>query len=114
MLKDAREALANLNRVSATVGDPEEQEKLRKTLDDIAQLAERANATAADAQAIVTHIKKRQRHRRRPRDGRGDLRRHPGDGARPEAQPLEVSLARVIRQRRRNGRHLNLLRIHSS
>jgi phospholipid/cholesterol/gamma-HCH transport system substrate-binding protein len=57
MLKDAREALANLNRVSATVGDPAEQERIRKMLTDVAQLAERANATAGDAQAIVTHIK---------------------------------------------------------
>jgi phospholipid/cholesterol/gamma-HCH transport system substrate-binding protein len=57
MLKDAREALANLNRVSATVGDPQQQEKIRKTLQDIAQLAERANATVADTQAIVSHIK---------------------------------------------------------
>lgn len=57
ILKDAREALANLNRVSATVGDPQEQEKIRKALADIAQLAERANATAADAQAIAAHIK---------------------------------------------------------
>jgi phospholipid/cholesterol/gamma-HCH transport system substrate-binding protein len=58
MLKDAREALANLNRVSATVGDPQQQERIRKALTDIAQLAERANATAADAQAIVSHVKK--------------------------------------------------------
>jgi phospholipid/cholesterol/gamma-HCH transport system substrate-binding protein len=58
MLKDAKEALANLNRVSATVGDPAEQEKIKKALADIAQLAERANATASDAQAIVSHIKK--------------------------------------------------------
>jgi phospholipid/cholesterol/gamma-HCH transport system substrate-binding protein len=57
MLKDARDALANLDRVSSTVGDPQEQEKIRKALTDVAQLAERANATAADAQAIVTHIK---------------------------------------------------------
>jgi phospholipid/cholesterol/gamma-HCH transport system substrate-binding protein len=57
MLKDAREALANLNRVSATVGDPKEQEKIRKTLEDVAQLAERANTTVADTQAIVSHIK---------------------------------------------------------
>ncbi len=57
MLKDAKEALANLNRVSATVGDPQEQDRIRKTLADIAQLAERANATAADAQAIASHIK---------------------------------------------------------
>jgi phospholipid/cholesterol/gamma-HCH transport system substrate-binding protein len=58
MLKDAREALANLKNVSATVGDPQQQEKIRKMLTDLAQLAERANATAADAQAIVSHIKK--------------------------------------------------------
>ena len=58
LLKDAREALANLNRVSATVGDPQEQERIRKALQDIAQLAERANATVADTQAIVSHIKK--------------------------------------------------------
>ncbi|HEY1695007.1 MAG TPA: MlaD family protein [Polyangiaceae bacterium] len=57
MLKDAHEALANLNRVSATVGDPQEQEKIKKTLQDVAQLAERANATVADTQAIVSHIK---------------------------------------------------------
>jgi phospholipid/cholesterol/gamma-HCH transport system substrate-binding protein len=58
MLKDAREALANLNRVSAAMGDPQQQEKIRKALADLVQLAERANATAADAQAIVSHIKK--------------------------------------------------------
>lgn len=58
MLNDARDALANLDRVSQTVGSPEEQEKIKKALTDIAQLAERANATAGDAQAIVAHIKK--------------------------------------------------------
>jgi phospholipid/cholesterol/gamma-HCH transport system substrate-binding protein len=58
MLKDAREALANLNRVSSTLGDPKQQEEIRKMLTQLAQLAERANATAADAQAIVAHVKK--------------------------------------------------------
>lgn len=58
MLKDAREALANLNRASATVGSPEEQAKLKKAIEDIAELASRANATASDAQQIVAHIKK--------------------------------------------------------
>ncbi len=58
MLKDAREALANVNRVSATVGDAREQERIRKALQDLAELASRANATAADAQSIVAHIKK--------------------------------------------------------
>ncbi len=58
MLKDAREALANLNRASKVVGGEEEQAKLKKTIEDVAALAARANATAADAQAIVQHIKK--------------------------------------------------------
>ena len=58
MLKDAREALANLNRASKVVGGEEEQKQLKKTVEEIAQLAARANSTAADAQAIVQHIKK--------------------------------------------------------
>jgi phospholipid/cholesterol/gamma-HCH transport system substrate-binding protein len=57
LLKDAKEAMANINRASAVVGDAEGQQKLRKTVDDVSQLASRANATAADAQAIVAHIK---------------------------------------------------------
>jgi phospholipid/cholesterol/gamma-HCH transport system substrate-binding protein len=58
MLKDAREALANINRAAATIGSPEEQAKLKKAIEDIAELASRANATASDAQQIVAHIKK--------------------------------------------------------
>ena len=58
MLKDAREAMANINRASKVVGGEEEQAKLKKTVEDVAQLAARANATAADAQASVSHIKK--------------------------------------------------------
>ena len=58
LIKDAKEAIANLNRASKLVGGEEEQAKLRKTLDEVAQLATRANATAADAQTIVQHVKK--------------------------------------------------------
>jgi phospholipid/cholesterol/gamma-HCH transport system substrate-binding protein len=58
LLKDAREAMANLNRVSSTFGDAEEQAKLKKTLADVAELASRANAAVADAQTIVAHMKK--------------------------------------------------------
>lgn len=57
MLHDAKEALANLDRISATVGDPAQQDRIKKMLTDLAELAERANATAGDAQAIVNHIK---------------------------------------------------------
>jgi phospholipid/cholesterol/gamma-HCH transport system substrate-binding protein len=60
ILKDTREALANVNRASKVVGGEEEQQKLRKALEDVAALAARANATASDAQAIVAHIKKGQ------------------------------------------------------
>ncbi|HSQ66134.1 MAG TPA: MlaD family protein [Polyangiaceae bacterium] len=58
LLKDAKEALANINKASQVVGDPEGQAKLKKTLADVSELASRANAIAADAQAIVDHIKK--------------------------------------------------------
>lgn len=58
IIKDAREAVANLNRASKVIGGEEEQAKLKKAIDDVAQLAARANATAADAQSIVSHIKK--------------------------------------------------------
>jgi phospholipid/cholesterol/gamma-HCH transport system substrate-binding protein len=58
MLKDAKEGIANLNRASATIGAPEEQAKLKKALEDVAQLAAHANAAASDAQSIVAHIKK--------------------------------------------------------
>jgi phospholipid/cholesterol/gamma-HCH transport system substrate-binding protein len=58
MLKDAREAIANLNRVSGTIGSPEEHQKFKKALEDIEALANKANATATDAQAIVAHVKK--------------------------------------------------------
>lgn len=60
LLKDAREALANANRASAVFGDPEEAAKLKKTLGEVAELAARANATVADAQQMVAHMKKGQ------------------------------------------------------
>jgi phospholipid/cholesterol/gamma-HCH transport system substrate-binding protein len=58
LIKDTKEAVANLNRASKVIGGEEEQQKLRKTLDELSELAARANATAADAQSIVGHIKK--------------------------------------------------------
>jgi phospholipid/cholesterol/gamma-HCH transport system substrate-binding protein len=60
LLKDTREAIANLNRASSIVGSPEDAQKLKKSLEDLEQLATRANAAAADAQQIVAHVKKGQ------------------------------------------------------
>jgi phospholipid/cholesterol/gamma-HCH transport system substrate-binding protein len=58
LLHDAREATANLNRVSAVIGSNEQAAKLQKTIDQVAELAGRANATVADTQTIVAKIKK--------------------------------------------------------
>lgn len=60
MIKDAKESLANLNRASQLVGSPEEQAKLKKAIADVSELADRANKAVADAQGIVSHIKKGQ------------------------------------------------------
>jgi phospholipid/cholesterol/gamma-HCH transport system substrate-binding protein len=51
LLKDARDALK-------TVSGPEQQAKIKSAIADIAEIANRAKATAADAQAIVSHIRK--------------------------------------------------------
>lgn len=58
LLKDAKEGMANLNRATALVGDPKEQERYRKALHDLAELLGRANVAAADAQTVVAKIKK--------------------------------------------------------
>lgn len=58
IMKDAKEAMANVNRASAVVGGVEEQQKLKKAVDDLSQIAGRANAISSDAQTIVSHIKK--------------------------------------------------------
>mgnify|MGYP001548652657 CR=1 FL=1 len=58
LLSDAKEAIANLNRASKVVGDKDGEAKLRKTLNDVSELASRANSIASDAQSIVTHIKR--------------------------------------------------------
>lgn len=58
LLRDAREAMANVNRVSGTVGAPAEQEKIRQTINDVSEIASRAKLAAADAQSIIAHVKK--------------------------------------------------------
>ncbi len=58
LLHDAREAMANVNRISGTVGAPAEQEKIRQTINDVSEIANRAKLAAADAQSIIAHIRK--------------------------------------------------------
>jgi phospholipid/cholesterol/gamma-HCH transport system substrate-binding protein len=58
LLHDARQSLANVNRLTATVGSPEEQARIRQAIKDIAEAASKARLAANDAQAIVAHVKK--------------------------------------------------------
>jgi phospholipid/cholesterol/gamma-HCH transport system substrate-binding protein len=58
LIADARETMTNARRLSATVGSEAEQAKIKKALDDVAEVASRARATSADAQEIVAHIKR--------------------------------------------------------
>ena len=58
LLKSAREATANLNRLSAVIGSSEQAPKIEKAIHEVVELVGRANATIADTQAIVAHIKK--------------------------------------------------------
>ncbi len=58
LLHDARQTLANVNRISNTVGAPNEQAKIRQAISDVAELTSRAKLAVTDAQSIVSHIKK--------------------------------------------------------
>jgi phospholipid/cholesterol/gamma-HCH transport system substrate-binding protein len=58
LLHDARQSLANVNRLTGTIGSPEEQARIRQAIKDIADAAAKAKLAANDAQSIVAHVKK--------------------------------------------------------
>jgi phospholipid/cholesterol/gamma-HCH transport system substrate-binding protein len=58
LLADARETLANTKRLSATLGDPAAQVKIKQAVDDVADITGRAKAMTVDAQAVVSHMRK--------------------------------------------------------
>lgn len=58
MLKDARTALAAASRVASAVGSPEDAARLHTMLGDVADIASTGKAATADAQVIVSHIRK--------------------------------------------------------
>jgi phospholipid/cholesterol/gamma-HCH transport system substrate-binding protein len=55
ILRDARGAAHNANETLAAIG-PEQRTQIQDTMRNASELAERANATIADAQSIVAHI----------------------------------------------------------
>lgn len=58
LLTEGRETMTNVKRVTETVGGPEQQKKLKQTIDDVAEVAARAKATTADVQTVVGQIKR--------------------------------------------------------
>lgn len=56
LLTDLRSTLSNANDTLATVG-PEERARIRGAIEDAAELADRANRAAGDAQHIVAQIR---------------------------------------------------------
>jgi phospholipid/cholesterol/gamma-HCH transport system substrate-binding protein len=58
LLADAKVTMQNVRRVTETIGAESEQEKIKKTLSDVSEIASRAKATMTDTQAIVAHIRR--------------------------------------------------------
>lgn len=58
LLRDTRETMANVKRLSATLGSEEETARLKKTLADVSEIAAKAKLATADAQSVIAHIKK--------------------------------------------------------
>jgi phospholipid/cholesterol/gamma-HCH transport system substrate-binding protein len=58
ILADARETLANTRRLSATLGDPAQQAKIRQAVNDVAEVAGKAKALTGEAQAVVSHMRR--------------------------------------------------------
>lgn len=58
LLADTKVTMGNMRRVSDTIGAESEQEKIKKTLSDVSEIASRAKSTMTDAQAIVGHIRR--------------------------------------------------------
>ncbi|HKQ69451.1 MAG TPA: MlaD family protein [Polyangiaceae bacterium] len=54
LLKDARETMGSIKNVAGA----EQQAKIKTAISDLAEIASRAKAASADAQAIVAHIRK--------------------------------------------------------
>lgn len=56
LMSDARQAAASANETLSAIG-PQQRDEIQTALNQAAELAEEANATVADARAIVGHIR---------------------------------------------------------
>ena len=58
LIADAKDTLTNVKRLSATVGAEEEQAKIKQTIADVAEIANRAKSVTKDTEAVVAQIKR--------------------------------------------------------
>jgi phospholipid/cholesterol/gamma-HCH transport system substrate-binding protein len=58
LLADAKETIANTKRLTATLGDPAAQAKIKQAVDDVADITSRAKSMTIDAQAVVSHMRR--------------------------------------------------------
>ncbi len=58
LLADAKVTLANAKRISTTLGGEEEQVKMKQALSDVVEVTARVKKITADAETIVTQIKR--------------------------------------------------------
>ena len=58
LLADAKETIANTKRLTATLGDPAAQAKIKQAVDDVADITARAKSMTVDAQAVVSHMRR--------------------------------------------------------
>src|SRR5262249_7949495 len=58
LLANAKDAVANMKRVSDTIGDPAAQAKIKQAVNDVAEITGNAKAMTADARDVVAHMKK--------------------------------------------------------
>jgi len=58
LLADAKVTLANAKRITTTLGGEEEQVKIKQAISDVVEITARAKQITADAQAIVSHVKR--------------------------------------------------------
>ncbi len=58
ILADTRDTMANTKRIAQTFGDPKEQAKIKKALDDVVEVTGKAKVMTNDVEAILKHVKR--------------------------------------------------------
>jgi len=58
LLADARHTMANAKRATDAIGDVKQAAKLKQAIDDVAEITGKAKAVTADAQTILSHVKR--------------------------------------------------------